>query len=304
MIRSMLKCLLLLLAIGPLAAADWVDLWPGEAPGAKRPAAGSEETGDGGRIGNVEVPQYRVYLPSKEKANGAAVVIFPGGGYTILAAAHEGHDYAEWLAERGVAGVVVKYRVSSHDEFGYTFLVPFLDARRAIRTVRANAEKWGIDPAKVGVMGSSAGGHLASLCTTRFGDEFAEEGGDAIDTQSCRPDFSILIYPVISMEPALGHGGSRRRLLGAEPSPELVERLSTERAVTPETPPVFLLTTADDFVDCRNSLEFAIACKAHGVPVSLHLFERGGHGYGLRGKDDLSAWPGLLENWLMGKTAR
>jgi acetyl esterase/lipase len=304
MIRSMLKSLLILLAAGPLLASEWVDLWPGEAPGAKRPAAGSEATGDGGRISNVEAPQYRVYLPPKDKATGAAVVVFPGGGYTILAADHEGHEYAEWLAQRGIAGIVVKYRVSNQDDFGYSYPVPFLDARRAIRTVRANAAAWGVDPAKVGVMGSSAGGHLASLCTTRFEDQFAEEGGDEIDAQSCRPDFSILIYPVISMDDPLGHGGSRRRLLGAEPSREMIERLSTERAVTAETPPVFLLTTADDWVDCRNSLEFAAACKAHGVAVALHLFERGGHGYGLRGKDELAAWPGLLEQWLAGKTGR
>lgn len=299
MISSMLKPLLILLiTVGKLASAEWVNLWPGEAPGAKPPPPGSEQLGEGGRISNVEVPQYQLYLPAKEKATGAAVVIFPGGGYTILASNHEGHDYAEWLAGRGIAGIIVKYRVSNQDDFGYAFPVPFLDARRAIRTVRANAADWGIDPAKIGVMGSSAGGHLASLCTTRFDDTFDEESDDGIDSLSCRPDFSILIYPVISMDPPLGHGGSQRRLLGAEPSAEMVGRLSTERAVTASTPPVFLLTTADDFVDCRNSLAFAAACKAHDVPVTLHLFERGGHGYGLRGKDELAVWPELLERWL------
>ncbi len=278
-------------------AADWQPLWPGEAPGAKRPPAGSESVGDGWRYADIEVPQIAVHLPPRDKATGQAVVILPGGGYTILAMNHEGHDYAKWLNERGIAGIVVKYRVSGKDDFGYGFPVPFLDARRAIRTVRANAAEWNIDPAKIGVMGSSAGGHLASLCTTRFADTFPEEGKDEIDKQSCRPDFSILIYPVISFGD-LAHGGSRHRLLGPNPDAATLERYSTEKQVSKDTPPVFLLTTADDFVDCRNSLRFAEACKAHGVPVSLHLFEKGGHGYGLNGKDELAAWPALLDAWL------
>lgn len=292
-----MKPALALLALIMTASAEWQPLWPGEAPGAKRPAAGSERVEEGWRFTDIEVPQYDVHLPPKEKATGQAVVILPGGGYTILAMNHEGHEYAEWLKERGIAGIVVKYRVSGNDAFGYRFPVPFLDARRAIRTVRAHAAEWHIDPAKVGVMGSSAGGHLASLCATRFADTFPEEGGDEIDKQSCRPDFSILVYPVISMG-ELAHGGSRQRLLGPDPTPEAIEKYSTEKQVTRQTPPVFLLTTADDFVDCRNSLRFAEACKAQGVPVSLHLFEKGGHGYGLNRPGAPAAWPGLLAEWL------
>ncbi|RYG55538.1 alpha/beta hydrolase, partial [bacterium] len=194
-----------------------------------------------------------------------------------------------------------KYRVTGNPALGYQFPVPFLDARRAIRTVRANAAEWNVDPKKVGVMGFSAGGHLASLLTTRFADTFPEfEGKDAIDQQPVRPDFSLLIYPVITME-TLTHGGSRNNLLGKTPTPEQIEKYSTEKAVTPETPPVFLVTTADDGVDCRNSLNFAIACKANKVPVSLHLFESGGHGYGLHGKGDLEEWPALLDHWLKTK---
>lgn len=293
----MLKSMLIVLAASSLLQAEWVNLYPGAAPGAKAPPAGSE-TNDGERYSHVEVPQYHLYLPEKDKATGAAVAVLPGGGYTMLAAAHEGHDYAKWLAARGIAGMVVKYRVSGDDAFGYHYPVPFLDARRAIRTLRANAAAWGLDPEKIGVMGSSAGGHLASLCTTRFADTFEEEGGDETDAKSARPDFSILIYPVINMGNPLAHGGSQRRLLGENPSADALEKFSTDRAVTAETPPVFLLTTADDFVDCRNSLSFAAACKAHGVRVSLHLFEAGGHGYGLGGKDELAEWPGLLERWL------
>ena len=294
-----MKTLAALCLMTALAAADdWKPLWPGDAPGAKRPPAGTEKINEGWRYTDIEVPQFQVYVAPEGKRTGQAVVILPGGGYGILAMNHEGHDYAKWLNERGITGVVVKYRVGK-PELGYQFPVPFLDARRAIRTVRANAKEWGVDPAKVGVMGSSAGGHLASLCTTRFADTFPEEGKDAIDRLSARPDFSILIYPVISMG-QVAHGGSRNNLLGAKPTPELLEKCSTEKQVTKATPPVFLLSTFDDGVDCRNSLDFASACKANSVPVSLYLFEKGGHGYGMNvaDKGDLKVWPSLLEGWL------
>lgn len=295
-----MKPIALLLALAAFASAEWKPLYPGEAPGAKQPPAGSETTKDRGILSDIEVPQYQLYLPEKDKATGAAVVVLPGGGYGVLAANHEGHEFAEWFAERGIVAIVTKYRVSGNPALGYQFPVPFLDARRAIRTVRANAKEWGVDPAKVGVIGFSAGGHLASLCTTRFGDTFPEFEKDDIDKLSARPDFSMLIYPVISMK-ELTHGGSRNNLLGKEPTPEQIAKYSTEDAVTPETPPVFLLTTADDWVDCRNALEFAVSCKANKVPVTLHLFETGGHGYGLKGKKELAVWPSLLNDWLKTK---
>lgn len=297
----MKRTTLIFVSLTSLVSAQWSNLWPSEAPGAKPRPPGTETHGDKGRLGDIETPQFQVYLPEKDHSTGAAVVIFPGGAYSVLASDHEGHDYAKWLAQRGIAGIVVKYRVSSNADFGYQFPVPFLDARRAIRTVRAKATEWGIDPNKIGVMGSSAGGHLASLCATRFADSFPEEGKDNIDQQNCRPDFAILLYPVISMTPALSHPGSRKHLLGDSPSPEAVSQYSTANAVSKETPPIFLLSTSDDMVDCRNSLEFAAACKANSVPVSLHLFEKGGHGYGLNGKSDLAAWPKLLEQWLSRK---
>ncbi|MGE9270468.1 MAG: alpha/beta hydrolase, partial [Verrucomicrobiales bacterium] len=286
--------------MGGAMAEEWKPLWPGDAPGAARPVEGTEKIGDGWRYENIEQPEYVFYQAPETrtvKRTGQGVVIFPGGGYTLLAMDHEGHDYAKWLNDRGVSAMVVKYRVSRDPLHGYQFPVPYLDARRAIRTMRAHAKEWGIDPEQVGVMGSSAGGHLASVCATEFGESFEEEGGDEIDGESCRPDFAILIYPVISMGP-LAHSGSRKRLLGEDPNPESVGRLSAETRVSSQTPPCFLLTTSDDGVDCRNSLLFAAACKDQGVPVTLHLFESGGHGYGLKGKGSVRGWPALLEAWL------
>jgi len=289
--------LVLFLSAASSIAIDWLPLWPGDAPGAAPLPKGTEKTGEGMRISHVEQPQYSLYLAPEGKRTGQGVVILPGGGYTILASQHEGEDYAKWLNERGITAIVAKYRVSGNDASGYGFPVPFLDARRAIRTMRANAGVWGVNKDQIGVMGSSAGGHLASLCATRFADTFSEEGKDDIDKQDCRPDFAVLIYPVITMD-GTGHKGSRNRLIGKEPSAEMAEKMSTEKQVSRKTPPCFLLTTSDDGVDCRNSLMFAAACKEHKVPVTLHLFEKGGHGYGLNGKGNLAAWPSLLETWL------
>lgn len=294
---------LLMITIG-YSAEDWQTLWPQNAPGASRPPAGTEKVQEGGRLTDIETPQYLLFQPEPQiPSKRAAVVIFPGGGYTILASDHEGRGYARWLTARGYTAIVVKYRVSGKDELGYQYPVPFLDARRAIRTVRSKAAEWKIDPNRIGVMGSSAGGHLASLCATRFSDSFPQETQDSIDAVSCRPDFAILVYPVIAMDHSIGHSGSRRRLLGANPTAELADQLSTHRAVSKQTPPCFLLTTADDGVDCRNSLEFAAACRVNRIPAELHLFPVGGHGYGLDGKTAPKAWPGLLETWLNTVTA-
>ena len=290
-----MRLLLILLAVTTHLHADWQDLWPADAPGAPRPPAGTEITTDRGHIGYIETPQYWLHTPAPGKSNGASIVIFPGGGYSILAMEHEGHAYAKWLTARGFTAIVVKYRVGPG--LGYQYPVPFLDARRAIRTLRHRAKELDLDPTRIGVMGSSAGGHLASLCATRFDDKFTEETSDEIDALSARPDFAILCYPVITMSP-IGHSGSRKNLLGKNPPPELLEKLSTEKAVTKNTPPTFLLTTSDDNVDCRNSLSFAAACKENKVPVTLHLFEKGGHGYGLEGEGALGDWPLLLNVWL------
>lgn len=279
------------------AADEWQPLWEGRAPGAPPPPAGTETVGEGNRVSEVERPEYQLYLAPEETRNGRGVVVLPGGGYSIVSMDNEGHDFARWLNERGITAMVVKYRVSAGRTLGYEWPVPFLDARRAIRTMRAKAAEWGVDPGLVGVMGSSAGGHLASMCATRFGDRFEGEGVDEIDRIDPRPSFAVLVYPVISMG-ELTHEGSREHLLGDEPSEEMVDLLSGDLAVSADTPPTFLVHTTDDRVDCRNSLQFAAACKAHGVAVALHLFEKGGHGYGLHGKGNVAVWPELLGDWL------
>lgn len=284
------------------AAEEWQPLWPGDAPGGSKPVVVRESEGEGGRLTDIARPEYQVFLPEPARRSGAAVVVFPGGGYTILAMGHEGRDYAQWLTRRGIVAVVVKYRVSKNDAAGYRFPVPLLDARRAIRVTRARAAEWGLDPAKVGVMGSSAGGHLASMCATLWDEKLAEEGGDEADRLSCRPDFAILVYPVIAMAEPFGHSGSKRRLLGENPDPALVERVSTERRIDKRTPPCFLIHAADDGgVPVRNSLEFAARCAESGVPVVCHVFAQGGHGFGLKGKGDSAGWPELLERWLAGR---
>lgn len=291
-----------LLALSSTVSADWLPLWPGVAPGGNKPPVVSESEGEGGRLTDIDTPEYQVFLPRKaSKRTGAAVVILPGGGYTILAMSHEGVDYAKWLTERGVVAVLVKYRVSGNDAAGYGFPVPLMDARRAIRLTRSKAREWNVDPTKVGVMGSSAGGHLASMCATLWDEKLPDETAEEIDSFGCRPDFAILVYPVISMVEKWGHGGSKRRLLGSSPDAALAERVSTERRVDGRTPPCFIVHAADDGgVPVRNSLEFAARCAENKVPVVCHVFAEGGHGFGLNGKGDSIGWPARLESWLVG----
>ena len=289
----------LMMLVGSLmaSAAEWVNLWPEEAPGAKPLAAGSEQVGEGLRYSEVEVPQYQLFKP--EKPGGRAVVILPGGGYSIVSCQNEGVGMAQWFVEHGITAMVVKYRVSRKDESGYQFPVPQLDARRAIRTMRVKAKEWGVEPNQIGVMGASAGGHLASTCATLFDEKLETGEGDAIDGVSCRPDFAVLLYPVIGMDSEWGHGGSRRRLLGKNPSEELVKMNATQLQVTKETPPTFLVHAADDkTVPLRNSAEFMSACAEHGVPVSAAIYATGGHGFGVKGRGEARVWLQALDGWL------
>ncbi len=258
-------------------------LWPAGAPG----ALGAEEK---------DQPKLIIYPAPAETACGAAIVILPGGGYGHLAMGHEGHEIAAWCNSLGCSAFIVDYR---HRTKGYGHPAPLQDAQRAIRTVRAEAPKWHVDPQRIGVIGFSAGGHLASS-TGVFFDAGMAEDEDPIQRVSCRPDFLILCYPVIGFGESFTHLGSQRNLLGADASPELIRSLSTEKHVTAESPPTFLWhTTEDRPVPPENSLRFYLALQAQQVPAELHVFEKGRHGLGLAGDTPGARdWPGLCRTWL------
>ena len=262
-------------------------LWPNGAPGAK-----GNEDGD--------KPTLTIYLPPNEKATGAAVVICPGGGYGHLAMDHEGHQIAQWLNSFGVAGFILKYR-HRNSGAGYGHPAPLQDAQRAIRMVRSGAKKWSIDPARIGILGFSAGGHLASTAGTHF-DNGKADAEDPVDRAGCRPDFMILIYPVISLAEWCAHAGSRQNLLGDKPESYLVENLSNEKQVTAETPPTFLVhTSEDEGVPAENSIYFYLALRKAKVPAEMHIYQKGRHGFGL-GKEHgaVSSWPARCADWMRG----
>ncbi|WP_221031143.1 alpha/beta hydrolase [Actomonas aquatica] len=247
----------------------------------------------------VQHPTIEVRRPSVGAANGQAVIVCPGGGYWGLAYDWEGTDTANWLNSIGVTAIVLKYRTPEDVSNVKPWLSPLLDAQRAIRLTRAHAAEWGIDPTKVGIMGFSAGGHLASTAATHF-DAGDPGAADPVDRLSSRPDFAILIYPVISMEDGVTHGGSRTNLLGEAPTTELIEHYSNDLQVTADTPPTFLLHASDDdAVPVENSLRFYRALIAHGVSAEMHLYPTGGHGFALAiGKGHLQGWTARCADWL------
>ena len=284
---------LFLITVGLNAQDKVLKVWPNGAPnhnGMDEP----EEKFEGARVRKVSEAEMYVYLPEKEKNTGAAVVICPGGGYWIEAMDHEGYQMAEWLQERGVAGIVLKYRLPyGHHE------IPSGDARQAMRIVRNNAKEWGIHSEKIGIAGSSAGGHLASTVGTRI-DYGNSESQNPLEKISSRPDFMLLLYPVISFNEEFGHMGSRKNLIGEGNDWKLVEKYSNELHVTPETPPTFLVLADDDkSVIPRNSVEFYLALKENNVPAEMHIFAEGGHGFGMNKKNlPVDQWPDLFLNWL------
>lgn len=261
--------LLVVFAAVAFAAAPTTELlWPNGAPG----AVGTED---------ADKPSLTIYLADPATRNGTAVVVCPGGGYGALAMDHEGKQVAEYLNHLGIAAFVLKYRLGPR----YHHPAMLQDAQQAIRTVRARAREFGVSPSRVGIMGFSAGGHLASTAATHFDAE-------------TRPDFAVLGYPVISFD-EYAHVGSRRNLLGDNPDPKLVESLSNYKQVTPQTPPTFLFHTDEDTgVPPENSVLFYMALRKAKVPAEMHIFEKGKHGVGLAPKDPiLSMWPMLLANW-------
>ena len=300
-------CLSLLFAVLGVASAATeppeVPLWPGVAPGSEGVTLEEKwvERGKGPRnrtVTSVTRPTLTAYLPPADQATGAAVVVCAGGGYGYLAIDKEGHEVARWLNGLGVAGLVLKYRVPRPKGHVFGHAVPLLDAQRAIRLTRHRARDWRVRPDRVGIMGFSAGGHLASTAGTHF-DKGKADAADPVDRLSCRPDFQLLIYPVISMLDGVAHGGSKRNLLGGEPSDERVTFYANELQVTRDTPPAFLVSTWDDGVKPENSIRFFQACRKAGVPAELHIWERGGHGYGLRATGrPVAGWPARCEEWL------
>jgi acetyl esterase/lipase len=292
LLALLVSCLLLsMTSPGAAAAAKQeagppkpVLLWPNGAPGAK----GKKE---------ADTPAVFVYRAPPAKATGAAVVICPGGGYGGLAISYEGHDVARWLNSLGITGVVLRYRVAP-----YRHPYPLQDAQRALRYTRAHAKAWHVDPKRVGVLGFSAGGHLASSAGTHF-DAGKKDAADPIDRLSCRPDFLVLVYPVISFTAPYTHTGSRNNLLGRNAPAELVKSLSSELQVTDKTPPAFLAhTTEDTGVPPENSIAFYLALRRAKVPAEIHVFEKGQHGLGLGRKGfAFSRWPELCAEWLRAR---
>lgn len=290
----LVMCSALLLLPVVSTAQDWmkpvdnpytVPLWPNGAPG----AVGNED---------ADKPTLTIYKPAGPQNTGTAIVICPGGGYTHLAMDHEGHEVARLMTAHGITGVILKYRLGPR----YHHPAMQQDVLQAIRWTRLHASDLGARPDRVGVMGFSAGGHLASTAATLF-DAGKADAAEAIDRTSSRPDFAILGYPVIQMGEPATHKGSMDNLLGPNPSPELVQKLSTEKQVTAQTPPTFIFQTNEDTaVPAENSVSFYLALRKAGVPAEMHIYEKGQHGVGLAPADPaLSTWPDLLFKWLAGR---
>lgn len=288
---------LMFLSVTHTAMAQDITLkvWPEGTPEANQ-APGNERTWtEGGimRVENISEAELFVFLPEKEKNTGAAVVICPGGGYAIEAIDHEGYQIARFLQKNGVAGIVLKYRLPYGNH-----RIPLMDTQQAIRLVRSKAADWQINPQKIGIAGSSAGGHLASTAGTHF-DEGNKNGIDLLARQSCRPNFMLLLYPVVTMKDEWTHHGSRQNLMGKNPGVELISYYSNELHVTAQTPPTFFILTDDDkAVPSRNSIELYQAMKKQNIPAEMHIFSRGGHGFGMGKEAPLSGWPELFIDWL------
>lgn len=279
-----------------LSAQDLsLKVWPNGAPEKNTPPGEERSWVDGiQRIENISEAEIYVYLPDKEKSTGAAVVICPGGGYWIEAIEHEGFQIAEFLKDNGIAGIVLKYRLPYGNH-----KIPLMDTQQAIRIVRSKAAEWNIDPTKIGIAGSSAGGHLASTAGTHF-DTGNPQASDMLAKLSCRPDFMLLLYPVVTFNEEWGHMGSRKNLIGEGNKWEMVEEYSNELQVTADTPPAFFILADDDkSVPPRNSIEFYLAMKKYGIPAELHIYSKGGHGFGMKETGlPCSDWPGLFIDWL------
>ena len=291
----------LLISTSCLSQGQILSLWPEGI--VDNPVSKEAETHDYSRgilwIENVQEPTLEVFLPVKNNATGKAIVICPGGGYAGLAYDWEGTAIAKWLNSKGIAGLVLKNRLPDADANPVSTTAPLQDAQQAIRLARQHAEEWNISADQVGIMGFSAGGHLASTLATHY-DENHQLNPSEIDTISARPDFAILVYPVITMDPAHYHGGSRRKLIGSNPSKELITHYSNELQIDSLTPPTFLVHSSDDkAVPVKNSLLFYEGLVKSGVQAEMHIYPTGGHGYalGIKGGHERT-WVHRLAEWL------
>jgi acetyl esterase/lipase len=277
-------------------AQKTIFLYPESIPGSK-PSEDLEKTEESDgiiRISNISRPTLGIYLPEKEKANGTCIIIIPGGGYQINAIGHEGFDIAKKLVEMGITAFVVKYRIPNDATMGDKKTGPLQDAQQAISYVRKNAAIFRIDPSKIGILGFSAGGHLASTAGTHFENPVQKHD------VSVRPDFMILVYPVISMQANVTHAGSRESLLGKNPSEKDITNYSNELQINEKTPPTFLVHASDDeTVKVENSLLFYSALIKNKVPAELHVYQMGGHGFGLTNKTTQDLWMERCKNWMI-----
>jgi acetyl esterase/lipase len=302
MINKFLRSLILFLAalvISVNAQDKVLKVWPNKIPGSIENANYKEksDTAANGMVtlSKVTDPTISVYFPHDVKATGAAVVICPGGGYVHLAYTKEGINIAHWLNSLGVTGVVLKYRLPSDEIMKDKTIGPLQDAQEAMRIVRRNAKEWGLDPNKIGLIGFSAGGSLASTLCTHYNMKVYDS-----DSTSARPDFAILGYPVISMKLVITHLGSRENLLGKNPSQKTVEEFSNELQVNENTPETFLFQAEDDHtVPVENSIDYFLALKKYKIPAELHIYEKGGHGFGLGYEGETNSdWPKACAHWL------
>lgn len=281
-----------------LSQNKFISLWEGKVPGGI-PNSGYKETVDSAywiKLRFITNPTIEMYPAPTENNTGTAVVVCPGGGYYGLSFINEGSQIAKWLNTLGITAFVLKYRLPDDAIMEKKMIGPMQDGQQAIRIVRRHAKEWGINPQKIGIIGFSAGGHLASTISTHFDEKVYEPG----DSTSARPDFSLLIYPVISMDSTITHMGSRQCLLGNSPTPELVKHFSNELQITDKTPPAFMVHSIDDgTVPVQNSIRYALAMREHKIPCELHIYQQGGHGYGLAPWGGThSTWPEACRKWL------
>jgi acetyl esterase/lipase len=269
----------------PISDGQVIPLWSGGAPG----ALGTDES---------DIPAFTVYLPRTMTARTPAMVVCPGGGYRALASNHEGRQVASFLNSLGIAAFVLRYRLGPR----YQHPIELGDAQRAIRMLRAHASEWRLDPSRIGIMGFSAGGHLAMTASTWF-DAGDPRSADVVERSGSRPDIAVLAYPVISMVEPWTHSGSKNNLLGQNSDPALAQRLSGERIVSKDTPATFIFQTNEDIVvPAENSLHYFLALRKAGVPSEMHVFEKGPHGVGLANDDPaLAPWSTLLATWLRAR---